>query len=125
MASILNALEALHKTGGFTYSITTGELNPTRGFIVAVDKAKEKIVTNAIRYKKTAIVQEVKSYISSHIDDLNQKEFFLGAWMEKGNLYLDIVERYTSRRIAEAMCIKRDQLAYFDCALGEAILLNK
>ena len=59
IGNILLAMESLHKTGGFTYSFVTGDLNPPKGFSVAISKENEKVIENITRYKKHAIEHSI------------------------------------------------------------------
>lgn len=121
--NIYDALASLKATKGFSFNINTGELNPRTGFMVAVSKDQEKIVSNIARYKDSAILEDIKSFCQENAEKLADHDNWLGGWIEKGSLFLDVSEIFYSRSLAEIACRQRDQLAYFDNKLGEAIFI--
>lgn len=124
MSNIKLAIESLPKNGGFTYSFNTGELNPTDGFTVAISKENEKVITNIARYKSSSIDKEINDYARKNIGELTGKDKFLGAWIEKGSLYLDVSEVVATEKQAIKLCKKRKQLAYWDNKNKVSIYLN-
>lgn len=104
-------VERLHeKGGGFTYSIIT-QAQPTTGYVVATEKATEKVVDAA---KVNGVL--LARYVREHRDKLRQSGNYLGAWHdpESGKVYLDITTRVFSHAKADALARKGQQIAYFD-----------
>jgi len=123
MSNIKEALQELHKTGGFTYSFITGELNPKKGFSLAVSKDTEKIIDNILRYKKTVVDNDVKKYAHSNIEELMKPNRFLGGWVDNNKLYLDVSEVVETRDEVVRLCKEREQLAYWDNEAGKAVFV--
>ena len=64
-------------------------------------------------------------FIHNNIDILSNDKYFLGGWIDKDYLYLDVVEIIEDLRDAIDFGMDNDQLAIFDCKNQEEIRLPK
>lgn len=107
------------KNGGCTFNINTSEINPNRGYSVAIFGKELKVVKDT--FDKDALVD----YIHNNLDMLSNDKYFLGGWIDKDYLYLDVVEIIEDLRDAIYFGMNNDQLAIFDCNKQEEIRLPK
>lgn len=112
-ASAPEQLKVLAEQGGFTFNPRRGELRRS-GIAVAVSKKYELPVDEA-EFKRDG-VNIIKSYMSQHSEVLAQPNAHLGAWKDKGKVYLDI--SIVKRTLSDAADIGRanDQIGIFDLA---------
>lgn len=111
MSNFNKVMESLRSTGGFSYCLITGELNPNEGFMVGGN------VSPAV-YSGEPSEEEVKAFALEHSDLLSDEvePLFLGGWRDdKTNLYhLDIVTLLPSEADARFLASMRRELAIFD-----------
>ena len=121
MSNLINFKNAIIGTGGASYNLLTGEFNPNYGFMVSIKGHESRSDYNPNNLQYT-IADYIKLKADIILSGENQ-ELFLGAWIDKGLLYLDVSIHIDSR--SEAILYARDneQLAYYNCNLGESIKL--
>ena len=107
------------KNGGCTFNINTSEINPNRGYSVAI-AGRELKVAKAIFTKDNLV-----NFIHDNLDLLTNDKYFLGGWIDKNYLYLDVVEIIEDLRDAIDFGMDNDQLAIFDCKESKEIRLPK
>lgn len=107
------------KNGGCTFNLETSEINPRRGYAVAL-KGMEEIVP-IIDFKDDVVVE----FINNNVDFLSRHRFFIGSWIDDNKVYLDVVELHENIDNAVRDGMKNDQLAIFDCEKQREIKLPK
>lgn len=114
-----DVMHSVTKDGGFTFHDVVGD-GPTDGFMVSVAKHNE--VKIPLRDLTSA---HVADYMSTHQQELKDPSNYLGGWVHKGNVYLD-VSRHTSDR-NEAMSLARanQQLGIYDIGKGETLMTEQ
>lgn len=105
--------------GGATYNIGTGEFNPKTGYMVSL-KGHERV------FKLPLTVDEIEEHVKQFILDFstclaNENNYF-GAWLFENKLYLDVSKKVNTGIEAYKLCIKNDQLAYFDNYTRQTVL---
>ena len=108
--------EALKNNGG-SYNITTGESNPTDGYMVSY--SEYELVIDAVELNETIL----KEYITNNIDKLCLDKYFVGLWINNGKAYLDISAKFNNLSEACYRGMINEQLAIYDNANAVAIHL--
>jgi hypothetical protein len=108
--------EALKNNGG-SYNITTGESNPTDGYMVSLPNNELVIDANDLC---ATILSE---YIINNADELSEDNAFVGLWIDNGKAYLDVSVKYDDLETACYVGIINDQKAIYDNANAVAIHL--
>jgi hypothetical protein len=108
--------EALKNNGG-SYNITTGESNPTDGYMVSLPNNELVIDANDLC---ATILSE---YIMTNIEELCSDKSFVGLWIDNGKAYLDVSVKYNDIETACYVGILSDQKAIYDNANAVAIHL--
>ena len=108
--------EALKNNGG-SYNITTGEYNPTDGYMVSLPNNELVIDADDL----CAIV--LSEYIMTNIEELCSDKSFVGLWIDNGKAYLDVSVKYNDLETACYVGIINDQKAIYDNANAVAIHL--
>ena len=105
--------------GGFTYGI--GGYRPTEGYAVAI-AGRERSHTAQRNYERTAT--SISIYARLNYDVLQLPGFYLGAWLDDGRIYLDVVRVFSDRDMALEAGKRNHQLAVFDLTTQEAIFVD-
>ena len=95
-------------------------INPTRGYMVSL-KGFEKKLQGSLK------VEEVMDYVHSEIDStglLNNHHTYLGIWLKDGIWFLDVSINMDDRDSAIAFGKANEQIAIWDCAKGDEIVLD-
>jgi hypothetical protein len=108
--------EALKNNGG-SYNITTGESNPTDGYMVSLPNNELVIDANDLC---ATILSE---YIINNAEELSSDKSFVGLWIDNGKAYLDVSVKYDDLETACYVGIINDQKAIYDNANAVAIHL--
>lgn len=114
MKNLLNFCTAILEDGGATFNIATGT-SPASGYIVS--EAGHEVVMPMMKNEianQIFVTSAVRQYISDKGFELSLVDNYLGAWVDKNKLYLDISRVYDNEDEARAMAIKNNQIAYFD-----------
>lgn len=104
--------------GGFTLHAVTGEA-PKSGYVTAFSKATECVLDAAFGIECLAGL--LAQFCMYHDDLLCREEYFVGAWINEGKLYLDVVKVYQSREEALAVAAGAQQTAIYDVVNKECI----
>lgn len=109
-------MHSVTSTGGFTFHDMVGD-GPRTGYMVSVAKETEQKVP-----LRDLTPEHVADYMSIHQQALKNPDNFLGGWVYKGNVYLD-VSRHVAR-LDEALALAREhnQIGIYDLGRGETIL---
>jgi len=108
--------EALKNNGG-SYNITTGEHNPTDGYMVSVPY--NELVIDADDLCATVLSE----YIINNANEFSSDKSFVGLWIDNGKAYLDVSIKYNDLEEACYIGIISDQKAIYDNANAVAIHL--
>jgi hypothetical protein len=103
------------KNGGASYNLTTGELNPNKGYFVSVAGSETKIPFSQFSE------DHIKDFVNANAIALSDANCFVGSWIEHNTVYLDISEQLFDKRIALTLGLQRNQLAIYDAVLGKVI----
>ena len=103
----------MQKKGGFTYDARTNRLKRV-GFAVSTDKSAETVTTESDFAKNG--VSMVKKFLSEQRERLGLARQYLGGWIERGKVYLDISTVVQTAQEAADLGRKHDQTAFFDLA---------
>ena len=115
--NLSNLVHELSLTGGFSYNVTTGESNPTTGYMVSLNGYEEQFYFDDFDNK------DLKNYFLKHIDKLNNEQYFLGGWVNDNYVYLDASINIPDLETAILYGINGSQLSIFDCANNKTIEL--
>ena len=110
-------LSEVLKNNGGSYNITTGEYNPTDGYMVSLPNNELVIDADDL----CAIV--LSEYIMTNIEELCSDKSFVGLWIDNGKAYLDVSVKYNDIETACYVGILSDQKAIYDNANAVAIHL--
>ena len=113
--NLRNLLKEINDNGGVSYNFTTGDYNPTDGYMVslpdyemAFDKVNE---------------QDIKDYIIENIGVLSGDNAYFGAWVDRDLIYFDVSVKVDDLYEACYAGIVNEQLAIYDNANAVAIHL--
>jgi len=113
--NLRNLLKEINDNGGVSYNFTTGDYNPTDGYMVslpdyemAFDKVNE---------------QDIKDYIIENIGVLSGDNAYFGAWADRDIIYFDVSVKVDDLYEACYSGIVNEQLAIYDNANAVAIHL--
>jgi hypothetical protein len=109
----------LLENGGFSYSLTFGNVYGSDNYSVAFHKATENV------FEKLPTEADYQEYVNKHITLLAREDFILGGWEHEGNYYLDVAQLLSKDEYSKEAAIKvgqeREQIAIFDLQIGEEI----
>lgn len=111
------AVEATQKNGGITISLK-GDV-PTSGFSVATSKDTEQVIPEA-KWSP----EDVAKYINDNYEALSQPNAHFGAWVDNGQVYMDVPSVFGDFNEAMKTAEKADQLAIFDLSKFETHYLK-
>lgn len=113
--NLRNLLKEINDNGGVSYNFTTGDYNPTDGYMVSLpgyemtfDKVEE---------------QTIKDYITKNLHTLVDNNAYFGAWVDQDLIYFDVSVKVDDLYEACYSGIVNEQLAIFDNANAVAIHL--
>ena len=113
--NLRNLLKEINDNGGVSYNFTTGDYNPTDGYMVSLpdyemtfDKVNE---------------QDIKDYIIENIGVLSGDNSYFGAWVDQNLIYFDVSVKVDDLYEACYSGIVNEQLAIYDNANAVAIHL--
>lgn len=110
-------LSEVLKNNGGSYNITTGEYNPTDGYMVSLPNNELVIDADDLC---AAVLSE---YIINNAEELSSENSFVGLWIDNGKAYLDVSVKYNDLETACYVGIINDQKAIYDNANAVAIHL--
>ena len=106
------------ENGGGSLHLPSGNINPTRGYMVSIKGAESKMslsLDNAI------------FFCTKHIERLmlsGNKDTYFGMWLKDGTWYYDVSINMDDRDSAIAFGKANEQIAIWDCAKGDEIVLD-
>jgi hypothetical protein len=121
--NLINVFNSIQETGGATYNITTSELNPKTGFIVALLGFEKTFDIPATLNEFQNVIQ---SYLQREIWDeiAGKDDTYLGFWIDGDKLYIDLSERIENGALAILTGVNRNQKAIWDAVLQKSIWIE-
>ncbi len=112
----------LIESGGFSYSLTYGDMIGKPYYAVSLSKGTE-LVTTFLPTEK-----DYKEYIEAHSEQLAKEDAILGAWEGNDGFYLDITTILSKREYSLNKALKlaeeNEQLAIYDLEYEEEIYVK-
>lgn len=125
MANLINFVNSIVQNGGASYNLITGEFNPDNGFMVSAKGKEFKREYNgsfkSIQYDVASYIKENAHIIMAGVCDTNT---FIGAWVDNGELYLDISSKVDNEADAHKLAVQNEQKAYFDNKNKQSIFID-
>ena len=123
MSNLILFRKSILNNGGASYNLLNGQLNPTDGFMVSIADHETILKQNWM----TGLQYHIASYIKekAHIlcGGLTNQRYFIGAWVDNDELYLDVSTKVTTREEAERIARDNGQKAYYDNGKQETIYI--
>lgn len=113
--NLRNLLKEINDNNGVSYNFTTGDYNPTDGYMVSLSGYE-------ITFDKVE-EQDIKDYIIENIGALASENAYFGAWRDRDLIYFDVSVKVDDLYEACYSGIVNKQLAIFDNANAVAIHL--
>ena len=108
--------------GGAGASVDKLGRAPKEGFMVSAHKDREQIIKTDLSDRGN-LAKLFRAYAEKNKDLVNEPNTYLGAWADKGKLYLDVPVKMKDQARALAACKKVGDLAIYDVKGGQAISL--
>lgn len=112
MSNLAQLSNDLATNGGFSYSLSVGDVAGTMNYSVSVSKDSERI------FQHSPTDGDIRRYMSDYSAELASEDVILGGWEHEGEWFLDISELLPKEdyELAQAVAIGagRDQIAIFD-----------
>lgn len=112
-------VSAVIRDGGGSMSVYGGVV-PSSGFMVSVARAERVIPWHVF---SVLGVDAVRRFECENAGLLARDGAFLGAWVNGGDVYLDVSFHFVDEFIARAQGVAEKQLAIFDLGDGREITL--
>lgn len=121
--NFINVWNSIVSNEGASYNLSTGEMNPTTGYMVAL-KGCERIYTAPENLNQFQDV--VQNYLSGDLLNivLSNKDLYLGFWLHEGKLYIDLSENIQNKISALKMGMERGQITIYNCENTGSIFLH-
>lgn len=117
MNNLLEFTQAVINNGGATFNLNTG-LTPRTGYVVSNAGTEQRVPFNPDTIQET-----VREYVINNAEALSDEGIFLGGWVENGDLYLDLSQVITERRLAALVGLRNGQQAIFNLDENETVFL--
>lgn len=126
MANLKNFVNSIIENGGASYNLVTGEFNPDNGYMVSIYGHERKLkydgITKSVQYQVAEYIKDKAIILSS---GATEESYFIGAWVENNELYLDVSVKVEFSREAYFKAKENKQLAYFSNAKKETIFIDQ
>lgn len=107
------------KNGGITFDTKTNQkFGRHYGYIVSIEGCEQKVSIEDLTLKV------ITEYIDEHLNILNQSEYYFGAWIDGGTVYLDISKFSERKQDAEWLGVFENQIAIYDIENESEIILD-
>jgi ADP-Ribosyltransferase in polyvalent proteins len=106
--------------GGFTYNTVTAD-QPVEGYALSPYPARS-FAKSASELSPV----DIATYAVHNEDVLEQPDHYIGAWHDpaSGKVFLDVSVVKKDADEAHELCLKHDQIAYFDLKAGKSVTVN-
>jgi hypothetical protein len=106
-----NYKELIDRDGGFTLDILG--YRPLKGYVVSLPGYTRKIEVNSFSD------EDIKDYAANYFYELTSgQNFYIGAWLENGEVWLDLSENVKDLTTALRLGKERNQIAIWDVVNG-------
>lgn len=112
---------SIEETGGASYCFQTGVLNPVNGYFASV-KGKEFKCMLPDSFKAFKAI--VKLYIGVNNGIFDTPNTYIGFWVEKGVLYIDLSKHFLNPDKGIKFGIENKQKAIFNCVTKQSIYIQ-
>jgi hypothetical protein len=123
MSNLILFKKSILNNGGGSYNLLNGQLNPTDGFMVSIADHETILKNNWIPQLQYHIASYIKEKAHILCGGLTNQRYFIGAWVENDELYLDVSTKVTTREEAERIAKDNGQKAYYDNGKQETIYI--
>jgi hypothetical protein len=123
MSNLILFKKSILNNGGASYNLLNGQLNPTDGFMVSIANHETILKNNWMTQLQYHIASYIKEKAYILCGGLTNQRYFIGAWVENDELYLDISTKVTTREEAERIARDNNQEAYYDNGKQETIYI--
>lgn len=106
------------ENGGGSIHLPSGNINPTNGYMVSIKGAESKMSLS---------LDNARFFCTKHIERLflsDNKDTYFGIWLKDGVWFLDVSINMDDRDSAIAFGKTNEQIAIWDCNIGEEIVLD-
>jgi len=128
--NLISFTKQAYSQGGGSFNLFNGTINPTDGYMVAMEGAEQKVNIN-IRLKDEHKIKELTNIVFRYISGIdifdrwyNNPNAYLGLWYSDEMWYLDLSENIEGELIAIDLGNGRKQLAIWDCKNNREIRLK-
>lgn len=111
-----DVMHALTVDKGFSFHDHVGDA-PTSGYMVSVNKATERVIP-----ARDITGADIADYADVHQQELAEPDNYLGAWVYRGMVYLDVSQHFADREQALAAARAHSQIGIYDIGAGETIV---
>jgi hypothetical protein len=120
-----DVFRSIQETGGASFNVNTGDLNPTTGYMVSIGNNFERKFSIPITFDDFRVI--FRAYMADHWDDLltGSWDLYIGFWIHEGKLYVDLVENIKDELEAYQLGASRNQIAIHDCKAKQDIKIVK
>jgi hypothetical protein len=122
-ATVDRAVDAILTTNGATVSLT-GTPTPDSGYAVSLS-GHERIHDAAPRASELVLYSWLYRFGADHLPTLLQPSHYLGAWLDKGLLYLDVTVVVPELAAAIELGKANRQLAIYDLTNDRELRLDQ
>ena len=121
--NFISVWNSIVSSNGASYNLSTGELNPETGYMVAQENPSASFPMPKSLNEFQDVIQ---TYLTSTtLNELvNSPTLYLGFWVNYGRLIIDLSENIQDRAQAFGLGVDRSQLAIYDCANKKDIDLS-
>lgn len=123
MSNLILFRKSILNNGGASYNLLNGQLNPTDGFMVSIANHETILKNNWITGLQYHIASYIKEKAYILCGGLTNQRYFIGAWVDNDELYLDVSTKVTTREEAERIAKDNGQKAYYDNGKQETIYI--
>lgn len=123
MSNLILFRKSILNNGGGSYNLLNGQLNPTDGFMVSIADHETILKQDWIPQLQYHIASYIKEKAHILCGGLTNQRYFIGAWVENDELYLDVSTKVTTREEAIRIAIDNGQKAYYDNGKQETIYI--
>ena len=123
MSNLILFKKSILNNGGASYNLLNGQLNPTDGFMVSIADHETILKNNWVTQLQYHIATYIKDKAHILCGGLTNQRYFIGAWVENDELYLDVSTKVTTREEAERIAKDNGQKAYYDNGKQETIYI--
>jgi GNAT superfamily N-acetyltransferase len=112
VSSLIDKLSEID-TPGFSINIISKK-KPRSGYMVSDFEKEKPIPSKDFFSSRSASKGYIKDYIKENAQELSEKGAYLGGWVYKGKVYLDVSRRYASKKDAVYAVFDNKQISGYN-----------